>query len=154
LNKSIPPGLEQILLKVLAKEPATRYRTADQLGRVLVSYTNQSSAATTTAMPEYPLADAPAKVDQTKATQAQVSNLNRPIANSPVLRSRTGNLAIGYPASQSSANQPPQPVSVAKQAPKEDPFAIDWITISLGLLALIAVGGLLPFYLWVFFLYR
>ncbi len=38
LNPEIPPELEQIILKVLSKEPAARYRTADQLGRVLVTY--------------------------------------------------------------------------------------------------------------------
>ena len=34
----ISPELEQILLKVLAKEPSQRYRTADQLGRVLMNF--------------------------------------------------------------------------------------------------------------------
>jgi hypothetical protein len=31
---------------------------------------------------------------------------------------------------------------------------MDWITITLGLLALIAVGGLIPFFLWVYFTYN
>jgi len=34
-NDQISPTLESILLKVLSKEPAARYRTANQLGRVL-----------------------------------------------------------------------------------------------------------------------
>lgn len=34
-NPAVPRALEQIVLKVLSKEPAARYRTADQLGRVL-----------------------------------------------------------------------------------------------------------------------
>lgn len=38
ISPNIPPDLEQIVLKVLAKEPAARYRTADQLGRVLITY--------------------------------------------------------------------------------------------------------------------
>ena len=33
-NRAIPPSLEQIILKVLSKEPAGRYRTADQFGRI------------------------------------------------------------------------------------------------------------------------
>ena len=37
LNPAIPPALEQIIMKVLSKEPAGRYRTADQLGRVLLN---------------------------------------------------------------------------------------------------------------------
>jgi serine/threonine-protein kinase len=36
---------------------------------------------------------------------------------------------------------------------QENPLDIDWVTIALGLLALIAVGGLIPFYLWVYFLF-
>jgi serine/threonine-protein kinase len=47
LNPAIPPPLEQILLKVLAKEPSARYRTADQMGRVLTNFSQQASAHTT-----------------------------------------------------------------------------------------------------------
>jgi len=35
LNPNIPEALDQIVLKVISKEPASRYRNADQLGRVL-----------------------------------------------------------------------------------------------------------------------
>ncbi len=35
LNPGIPKALEDIILKVLSKEPAARYRTADQFGRLL-----------------------------------------------------------------------------------------------------------------------
>lgn len=38
LNPQIPEHLEKITLKVLSKEPSARYRTADQLGRVLLSF--------------------------------------------------------------------------------------------------------------------
>lgn len=40
----IPPALEEIILKVLSKEPAARYRTADQLGRVLLRFGTQREA--------------------------------------------------------------------------------------------------------------
>ncbi len=36
-NPNIPPQLEQVVVKVLSKEPSARYRTADQLGRVLAN---------------------------------------------------------------------------------------------------------------------
>jgi serine/threonine protein kinase len=39
LNPNIPPQLEQVVVKVLSKEPSARYRTADQLGRVLANLT-------------------------------------------------------------------------------------------------------------------
>jgi serine/threonine protein kinase len=35
LNPDIPVNIEQIILKILSKEPSARYRTADQLGRIL-----------------------------------------------------------------------------------------------------------------------
>jgi len=38
INPLIPKTLEEITLKVLSKEPSARYRTADQLGRVLLSF--------------------------------------------------------------------------------------------------------------------
>ncbi len=38
LNPDVPLQVERIVRKVLAKEPAARYRTADQLGRILDSY--------------------------------------------------------------------------------------------------------------------
>ena len=40
-NSDISPELEQIMLKILSKEPAARYRTADQLGRVLFTFGQQ-----------------------------------------------------------------------------------------------------------------
>jgi len=42
-NPAVPLALEQIVLKVLSKEPAWRYRTADQLGRVLETYAKQEA---------------------------------------------------------------------------------------------------------------
>ena len=42
----IPKPLEEIILKVLSKEPSARYRTADQLGRVLMKFGTQRNIAT------------------------------------------------------------------------------------------------------------
>jgi serine/threonine-protein kinase len=40
-DPSIPSELDQILAKVLSKEPAARYRTADQFGRVLATFSEE-----------------------------------------------------------------------------------------------------------------
>jgi hypothetical protein len=45
LNPDVSPQVERIVRKVLAKEPAARYRTADQLGRILDSYRRLSEEA-------------------------------------------------------------------------------------------------------------
>lgn len=45
-NPSIPLPVAKIVQKVLAKEPAARYRTADQLGRILKSYYEESGQVT------------------------------------------------------------------------------------------------------------
>ncbi len=46
----IPTALEEIVLKVLSKEPAARYRTADQLGRVLLRFGTQRDIPVTPAL--------------------------------------------------------------------------------------------------------
>jgi serine/threonine protein kinase len=45
-NVTVPVHLDRIIYKVMSKEPAARYRTADQLGRILISYQKQGSDPT------------------------------------------------------------------------------------------------------------
>ena len=44
LNPAIPLELEKIILKTLAKEPAARYRNADQFGRILGTFGQTTNA--------------------------------------------------------------------------------------------------------------
>jgi len=46
INPNIPLHIEQIVNQALAKEPAQRYRSADQLGRILHEYEHGSEQAT------------------------------------------------------------------------------------------------------------
>jgi serine/threonine protein kinase len=46
VNPSVPENLSNIIYKVMSKEPSDRYRTADQLGNVLISYRNNSEQHT------------------------------------------------------------------------------------------------------------
>ena len=117
LNPAIPAGLEQVLLKVLAKEPSARYRTADQFGRVLMTVQDQHY-----------------------------------LAPQPI-RSPDDPGGPGQPSTRPSKSST-RPVYVRPAPPVQDPLQIDWVTIGLGLLTLIAVGGLLPFFLWIYFLYN
>jgi serine/threonine-protein kinase len=45
-NPQVPPQLEWIVRKVMAKEPAARYRNADQLSQILDEYRRQGEQAT------------------------------------------------------------------------------------------------------------
>jgi serine/threonine-protein kinase len=115
-NPKISPELDQIILKVLSKEPSARYRTADQLGRVLMTFGQQ------------------------KQTQRQ-----KPVA-------ATGPVTI-TPAISPTVT-PSQPVHTYQESEpddEDDGVEIDWVSVILGLLALAAVGGLVPLWLAIFF---
>ncbi|MEP6986171.1 MAG: protein kinase, partial [Chloroflexota bacterium] len=52
-NPSVPDALAQIVYKVMSKEPAMRYRTADQLGHVLESYRDRGREVTSPNAPAF-----------------------------------------------------------------------------------------------------
>lgn len=116
INPEIPEDLEHVLLKVLAKEPSARYRTADQFGQVLntLSQIHFSSA-------EPMLISAESAQANSGPTQPYQSST---VSTSVNAMSQGGN-----------------------------PLEIDWITILLALLALVAVGGLVPLFIWVYLIY-
>jgi serine/threonine-protein kinase len=115
----IPEALEEIILKVLSKEPSARYRTADQLGRVLMKFGTQRDLPTVG-----PAAPVPAQ----------------------------GAVPVPAPAPEIVWEAPP-PLELVLPEP-EEPVNIDWLSVGLGLLALIAVGGLIPFWMYVYFVYN
>ncbi len=99
LTEMVPdlsPTLEQILSKVLSKEPSQRYRTADQLGRVLMNFGTVKTAPALALTPEV----------------GQIT-----------------------------------PTFAAAVAPAPE---VDWISVGLGLVALMAVLGLIPFWMWIY----
>lgn len=122
INPNIPPALEQIVMKVLSKEPSARYRTADQLGRILVNFSHQADPFA---------AQIPAAAAQ--VPQAAIAVPSRPTSPPPI------NPANAQPV-QNNAGQPAQHSSGLN---------FDWATIGLALLSLAAVGGLIPFWMYV-----
>jgi serine/threonine-protein kinase len=120
-NPQIPDNLEQIIFKVLSKEPAQRYRSADQLGRVLRNLSTRSENTATTAVAA--AAGRPTQPQRGPAPSARV------YASPPITQ----------------VAQPPQFTEA-----EEAPLNIDWVTIFLGLLAALAVGGLIPFWLFIY----
>ncbi len=133
-NPAIPPTLELILLKVLSKEPSARYRTADQFGQVLLNVQNELYQATNPLQTELDQEDL-------SPTIALVSNFPSP--------SKTAFMPIDAEVSASS-----EPVIYPTiNNTEENPLAIDWLTVFLGLLAVLAVTGLIPLWIWVYYLY-
>jgi serine/threonine protein kinase len=128
LNPEIPEALNQILLKVLRKEPSARYRTADQLGRVLMTIT----APTDLIEPAASLQDAPTIGYPSEAPELVQADFS----NEPVVMDAK------------------KPEMVLASSQDENPLDIDWGTWILGFFALLAVGGLIPFWLWVYFTYN
>jgi eukaryotic-like serine/threonine-protein kinase len=128
LNRDIPPALESILLKVLSKEPASRYRTADQLGRVLVTFSN--------------LAD-PYAGNIPSGSNSVPTLISGPASSSPASAKPAGFSQVPPPALMGDTVPGTQPVD-------DPPLSIDWPTILLGLVAVLTVGGLIPFWLYVF----
>ncbi|NLN70774.1 MAG: serine/threonine protein kinase [Chloroflexi bacterium] len=127
LNPAIPETLEEITLKVLSKEPASRYRTADQLGRVLMSFGN---------------------LNLEKTGQIILPPVKRP-QKAPV-QSRAP--AVIPFREQHKDTQPVDKTWLYNEEEQEMPESpsIDWLTWLLGLLAFTAVFGLIPFWLYVY----
>ena len=140
-NTSIPPALEQIILKVLSKEPAARYRTADQFGRVLMTFSRTTMA---TSVPDYTPAPraAPAELRAPAPAPRARRKETRPKPTPVATPRQTGEVVAG-------ASRP-----LATAQSESNPLAIDWVTWGLALLALICVGGQIPLWVWVYLLYN
>ena len=115
----IPSALEEIMLKVLSKEPAARYRTADQLGRVLLRFGTLRDASP------------------------------------PPSLSLTPEAANSYQEPEPPPATPQPAYSIPEiTLPEINVPEVDWASVGLGLMALLAVGGLIPFWIYIFFLYN
>jgi serine/threonine-protein kinase len=126
LNPAIPPALEEITLKVLSKEPAARYRTADQLGRVLLSFGKLNQDKT-----------GPIVLPKVKNATSQPSLAVKPVP-------RNSKPTIPKPA-------PEEPAWQEAYETDEEDQPVDWVTWLLGLLAFAVVFGLIPFWLYIYF---
>ncbi len=139
VNPAVPEQLDEIILKVMSKEPAARYRTADQLGRILIAYRASSLQATGAVSlmdmaPPTPVYEQPTavfKIPVEGAAAAAAIGMVRP-------ETETGGVASNPPESS-------WPDQVYPVEPEDER---DWVAISLGLLAVLALTGLIP--LWYF----
>jgi serine/threonine-protein kinase len=141
-NPTVPQQLERIVEKVLSKEPTGRYRTAGQLGRILSTY-RERSRQVTTALKTVAPSEPPTPVSEQK-TRVHPRPSTRTEAPPSPERTPVRQKAAREKVSASPSRTLHIPVS------QEEPAA-DWITISLGIVALVSLLGLMP--LW-YFVYR
>jgi serine/threonine-protein kinase len=140
INPLVPQQIDQILQKVLAKEPTARYRTGDQLGRILSAYRESSFQATTTV----------SLLDLEEPLYEQTTNVyQRPSAGpahppAPGVQSPRADLTPSYSGGPYAGGSP----QAAKASSR------DWIAITLGVLAVAALLGLIPLWYFVFLAYR
>lgn len=154
-NPAVPQELDQIIQKVMSKEPASRYRTADQLGRILISYLRQGYKATSD------LSRPVSVPGQNTPTRGQAAVPPRPDAGN--------NAAVQFPDSSMMPTQQAQPPvrraaappayapaiprpnhttqasrSLYASPPEPEEQGNNVVTAVLLLLALAAVIGLIP----------
>lgn len=143
-NPVIPSQLAQIINKLLAKEPAGRYRTAGQLGRILSTYRQRSQEDTGPVYPplattqQAPLMQSPA----VPITEQKTEIFQRPP------RSEDEETAPRPPLN--SLPQPAQPFTVSVRPQAETAVNMDWTAVSLGIFAVVALLGLIPLWYLVF----
>jgi serine/threonine-protein kinase len=144
-NPAVPDTLEMIVHKVLAKEPSARYRTADHLGRILITYREQGEALTGAQLASTPPAPQPRV---TRPAQPAYSTGTTILPESPVAARPPRyepDSAQALPSSLAG-----EPVAGDSDLPGEADFGLDWVAMGLGFLAVLAVAGLLPLWYWVY----
>lgn len=136
-NPAVPSQLAQIINKLLAKEPAGRYRTAGQLGRILTSYRQRSQEETgaipqvvaTQPTPAVPVAEQKTEIFQRPAPEELEAITRPPMHALP---------------------KPPAPLSATTVSKAKTMAELDWTAVSLGIFALVALLGLVPLWYLVF----
>ncbi len=135
-NREIPPELEQIILKILSKEPTQRYRSADQLGRVLAPF---SSHAELYAIPTAQSANTPPPAARPGAGLSQARPLAAPQAQ-PMYQ------PVPIPPRTSGQSTQPNPVQLSQPQGTKLISLLSPGIVMLGLVALVLLVGLLPFW--------
>lgn len=158
INKTVPPQMAQILHKILAKEPAGRYRTAGQLERILETYLKQSQEATSPFL-ENLKESRKAKVAERVKIDPDATILPTQVPRikpKPPVRQKL-NQNQGPVRQKAKSNRPPalpQPASQSakkrevKPAPQAAATSPDNRLIYLGVSAVVLLLGLIP--LWYF----
>jgi eukaryotic-like serine/threonine-protein kinase len=148
LNPRVPPGLDWLVRKILAKEPTQRYRNGDQLGMALDEYLQRGVDGT---RPYPPIVEeTPVIPTRSSAPSGDAT----PEWYDPAIASRSGQ---GQPSPAPYAGMPrpnPSQGSASRlEAEAQEPAGNDMTLWMLILIAAIAVIGLIPLWLFVYHAY-
>lgn len=148
-NPRIPEQINLIVAKVLSKEPSGRYRTADQMGRVLSSYAASSLEETgPVALPEaLPMAVPAALFDQ-EGQVVEEAETDFYLIPDQTIESVQGEADRPERANAGSSAKPNLYLTV----PGSDQ-AIDRTALILSVIALISLLGLIPLWYLVYLKY-
>ena len=171
-NPAVPESLANIIYKVMSKEPATRYRMADQLGNILISYRDrarQNTAQTFVSAPPAPQVPPPPEQQANAQVWPPVAGQTPqppgaygrteafPTQNMGLAPNAPGNpyqrgASPAYPSTTPSERlnttggfYRSRPIE-----PQAAPSTLDFVTIALAVLAFLAVACLIPLYIAVF----
>ncbi len=156
-NPSVTLQLESLVKRALAKDPAQRYRNADQMATMLASYLQQGEENTLMGM-------SPVKPDAPKPSNepARPSNLPKtaakPVNTGPSIEERIAQRSAVKPAA------PAKPAPAQRKAPvvdaaahgtgpanatmytQSEPRGADFMLLLLAAVAVLCVLGLIPLY--------
>lgn len=147
-NPSVPAQLEQIILKVLAKEPSGRYRTAGQLGRILTAYRQRSLADTG----PHPVITVPPEEQPVPVAEQKTQIYERPFSPTQSDDDTTGRAsARTHSREQTRTAAAPNDDTLHIPPAQGDTSETDWTAVSLGVAAIVALLGLIPLW-WMVYL--
>ena len=174
LNPNVPLQLEAIVRRTLSKDPAQRYRDADQLARVLVAYLQQGEEQTLN-QPTYTGRTSPAQPPAPSSPQSQRAAAPRaPLSRTQPPAQPSGrapgqsqprpgagqtfgsnvNPSGRTSPAQTGATVPGAPGAVGAAAATDSPAraeqGTDLLVWLLGAVAVLCVLGLIPLYAFVF----
>ncbi|MGQ9903823.1 MAG: protein kinase domain-containing protein [Anaerolineae bacterium] len=152
LNPNVTLQLEAIVRRALAKDPAQRYRDADQLARVLVAYLQQGEEQTLS-QPTYatvrsqpiPLSPSQSQLRAPASSQSQPRASRTP---APTSMSASMSASQGVSQGASAYLSVPSAANAATTAPRAE-GGTDLLVWLLGAVAVLCVLGLIPLYAFV-----
>ncbi|GAP62051.1 serine/threonine protein kinase [Ardenticatena maritima] len=125
LNPRVPPGLERLVLRMLSKDPAQRPADANEVARLLRAYQNMGNEAT--------------------AVTPRIQTPTTPPRQAAAARSAPPPKAA--PTSTPDYRTAPVRAEPQRRAePQPGTPGVDWVGVLLGILAMLAVLGLIPLY--------